>query len=94
MYYLIIFSVLVFLSGFFSGYLLAGDKKQIHLVDTFCTFLRVYGLTWKEIEEESYDINELQVSYLINRFKYFLAITLEDKNTLRQIKEDLRKEGR
>ena len=90
---LLVYSVLLLLVGFYVGYLYCLGKEQIMLVDMFCTFLRVYGLTLKEIEKEEYNINELSVPYLLNRFKVFMGVA-GNKKTLEQIKEDLRKEGR
>lgn len=90
---IILCSILLCLLGFYVGKLYSLRKEQLFLVDLFCTFIRVYGLTWKEIEEEDYDINELGIPYLLNKFKVFLGTAI-DRDTLNQIKEDLRKEGR
>jgi putative effector of murein hydrolase len=85
--------ILLVVLGYVIGSFVAEYKSKIFMTDLFCTFIRVYGLVWSDVNRGDYNLDEHTTSYLLNKFKIFLEVAL-NKETLQQIKKDLEKEGR
>lgn len=86
-------SILLVILGYLIGSFIAEYKSKIFMTDVFCTFIRVHGLIWHDVNKGDYNLNEFTSSYLLNKFKLFLQ-TVTDRKILKQIQEDLKKEGR
>ena len=88
-----LYLVLFFLIGFMIGSTIMEYVVKTNMIDIFCCFIRLYGLTEKDLEDENFKIEEFKSNFLLQKLKEFFKIASNDK-MLKGIKKDLEEEGR
>lgn len=88
-----LYLVLFFLIGFMVGSTIMEYVVKTNMIDIFCCFIRLYGLTEKDLEDENFKIEEFKTIFLLQKLKEFFEIASNDK-MLKEIKKDLAEEGR
>ena len=88
-----LYLVLFFLIGFMVGSTIMEYVVKTNMIDIFCCFIRLYGLTEKDLEENNYNVEEFKTIFLLQKLKEFFEIASNDK-MLKGIKKDLEEEGR
>lgn len=88
-----LYLVLVFLVGLMIGSTIVEYVVKTKMIDIFCCFIRLYGLTEKDLEENNYNVEEFKTIFLLQKLKDFFEVASDDK-ILKEIKKDLKEGGK